>query len=208
MTVKSKNVKLFTEKAELVSAVVSEVFSLAEAYQYTIDLCGKKEACKLLVSGCEEPLSNKADALCETKMGKTIAAPSLNKKQFSALEKQCVENGFQLLKDGLRKHLGGIDIGFTFADHGIAETGTIVLNSRSEELRIATMISEVHVAVLPKSKIVADSYSLESFMEDCMRNADYTAFITGPSRTADIERVLAIGVHGPLELHILLLEDK
>ncbi|WP_031479274.1 lactate utilization protein [Maridesulfovibrio frigidus] len=208
MTVKSENVKLFTEKAELVSAVVSEVSSLAEAYQYTIDLCGKKEACKLLVSGCEEALSDKADALCETKFGKTIAAPALNKKQFSALEKQCVENGFQLLKDGLRKHLGGIDIGFTFADHGIAETGTIVLNSRSEELRIATMISEVHVAVLPKSKIVADSYALESYMEECMRSCDYTAFITGPSRTADIERVLAIGVHGPLELHILLLEDK
>jgi L-lactate dehydrogenase complex protein LldG len=45
-------------------------------------------------------------------------------------------------------------------------------------------------------------------MEEYMRNADYTSFITGASRTADIERVLAIGVHGPLELHILLLEDK
>ncbi|SDL09246.1 L-lactate dehydrogenase complex protein LldG [Maridesulfovibrio ferrireducens] len=208
MTVNSENVKLFTEKAGLVSAIVSEVSSLDEAFQYTIDLCGKKEACKLLVSGCEEGLSAKAGALCETKTGKTIAAPALNKKQFSSLGKLCSENGFDLLKDGLRKYLGGIDIGFTVVDHGIAETGTLVLKSRSEELRIATMISEVHVAVLPKSKIVGTSYELESFLEECMRAADYTAFITGASRTADIERVLAIGVHGPLELHILLLEDK
>ncbi|CCO24930.1 LutC/YkgG family protein [Maridesulfovibrio hydrothermalis] len=207
MTVKAESLKLFTDKAELVSAVVTEISSLDEAIKYTMDLCGKKEACKLLVSGCEEGLSNKADALCATKVGKTISAPALAEDEFAALEKQCEENGFTLLKDSVRNHLGGIDIGFTYADYGIAETGSLVLKCPGEELRLATMISEVHVAVLPKSRIVDNSYDLESWMEGNMMQGDYTAFITGPSRTADIERVLAIGVHGPLELHILLLED-
>jgi L-lactate dehydrogenase complex protein LldG len=207
MTAKSESVKLFTDKAELASAVVTEISSLDEAYKYTMDLCGKKEACKLLVSGCEQNLSNEAEKLCATKTGKTLAAPALTKKEFATLDKQCEENGFSLIKDSVRNHLGGIDIAFSYADRGIAETGTIVLNCPSEELRLATMVSEFHVAVLPKSKIVANSYDLESWMEGNMMKGNYTAFITGPSRTADIERVLAIGVHGPLELHILLLED-
>jgi L-lactate dehydrogenase complex protein LldG len=207
MTAKAESVKLFTDKAELVSAVVTEISSLDDAYKYTMDLCGKKEACKMLISGCEQNLSNKAEQLCATKTGKTIVAPALSKKEAAALEKQCEENGFTLIKDSVRNHLGGIDIAFSYADHGIAETGTIVVNCPSEELRLATMISEVHVAVLPKSKLVDNSYDLESWMEGNMMKGDYTAFITGASRTADIERVLAIGVHGPLELHILLLED-
>ncbi|WP_432736983.1 lactate utilization protein [Maridesulfovibrio sp. FT414] len=207
MTVKAESLKLFTDKATIVSAVVSEISSLDEAINYTMDLCGKKEACKLLVSGCEENLSSKAEQLCATKFGKTISAPALNEADFAALDKACGENGFTLIKDSVRNHLGGIDIAFTYADHGIAETGTIVINCPSEQLRLATMISEVHVAVLPKSKLVDNSYDLEEWMEGNMMKGDYTAFITGASRTADIERVLAIGVHGPLELHILLLED-
>ncbi len=207
MTAKAESVKLFTDKAGLASAVVTEISSMDEAYKYTMDLCGKKEACKLLVSGCEQNLSNKAEQFCATKTGKTIVAPALTDKESAALEKECEENGFALIKDSVRNHLGGIDIAFSYADRGISETGTIVLNCPSEELRLATMISEVHVAVLPKSQIVDNSYDLESWMEGNMMEGNYTAFITGPSRTADIERVLAIGVHGPLELHILLLED-
>jgi Uncharacterized conserved protein len=108
----------------------------------------------------------------------------------------------------MRDHLGGVDIGFTLADFGIAETGTLVINSNSEELRLATMIAEFHVAVLPQSKIRETSRDLEAELAALTSvQPSYTAFVTGASRTADIERVLALGVHGPLELHILLLED-
>jgi L-lactate dehydrogenase complex protein LldG len=70
------------------------------------------------------------------------------------------------------------------------------------------MLSEVHVAVLPKSKIVPDAFALqETLTERFSQPPCYFAFITGASRTADIERVLTIGVHGPQELHLLLLEE-
>ncbi|MBG0775672.1 MAG: lactate utilization protein [Desulfovibrionaceae bacterium] len=208
MTATATLADTFAEKAKLVSAVVSTVKSLEEAFDYTVDLCAKKEACKLLISGCGEPLSPPAEGLCETKQEKVVAAPALPAAQFKAFKKRCDESGFKLLQKGMRDNLGGIDIGFTVADWGIADTGTLVIDSSSEELRLATMISEIHVAVLPISKIVADTAAQMKQQVALMRKTpNYTAFVTGASRTADIERVLALGVHGPLELHILLLED-
>ena len=108
----------------------------------------------------------------------------------------------------MRSQLAGVDIGFSVAELGIAETGTLVQNCPGEELRLATMVCEYHVCVLAKSNIVKNGFAAEEQVRQFMHEApNYTAFITGPSRTADIERVLTIGVHGPLELHILLLED-
>lgn len=207
MTVE-KRVTLFMEKATAVSAVVTEVKSPLEALDYVVNLCETKEACQLLPAGCGEPLSDGAEALCDLKQQKTIAAPGLDSELYSALEAKCQEKGFALIDSGMRQHLAGIDIGFTEVQHGIAETGTLVLESCSEEKRLATMVSEVHVALLPKSKIVDEAYDIEDYLLTAMKDTpDYHAFITGASRTADIERVLALGVHGPLELHILLLED-
>lgn len=200
----------FTEKANAFSAVVSTIGSISEAFKYAVDICEKKEKCQLLISGCTESLSDKGKNLCELKeWGKMIVAPSLTDDQYKEFAKVAKDKNISLLKDDMRKNLAGIDVGFTFADFGIAETGTLIINSTSEELRLATMISEIHVAVLPKSKLVERQEDISDQMEKWFKNGpSFIAGITGASRTADIERVLAIGVHGPLELHILMLEDK
>ncbi len=205
---KQSDLDRFVEKARAAAAVVTDVGTFQEAVSYTLNLCGSRGACRLKVSGCEEPLSPNAEDLCETKQGKIIAAPHLSSDQFELLESQCVENGFGCISSGMRSQLAGVDIGFTYGDIGIAETGTLVLNCPGEELRLATMVCEYHVCLLAKSKIVKDAFAAEEQMRQFMnKGPNYTAFITGPSRTADIERVLTIGVHGPLELHILLVEE-
>lgn len=201
-------VQTFKEKARAVSAIVEDVGSLKEAVGYAVNLCERKEACQLLLSGCGEPLSADGGALCAEKQQKIIAAPGLDDGVAERLRDTCDEKGITFITSGLRDHLAGIDMGFTMADYGIAETGTLVIDSHSEETRLATMISEIHVAVLPVAKLHASSLALEAELTAMMtRTPNYTAFVTGASRTADIERVLALGVHGPLELHILLLED-
>ncbi len=201
-------VAAFRENAERVSAIVAEVSSPEAAFQYAVDLCEKKEACQLLVSGCDAPLSPKAGDLCETKQAKVMAAPGLDPGDRDRLKALCEERGIVLADDDLRAHLAGIDVGVTVADGAIADTGTLMIGSSSEAVRLATMISEVHIALLPLSRLRATGYDLEADLADRMGSPpDYTAFITGASRTADIERVLTLGVHGPLSLHILLWED-
>ena len=200
----------FRKKAEAASAIVSEVDSMAQAVAYTVDLCAQKEACQLLLSGCEESLSEKGKDLCELKeWGKIIVAPTLGEADLAELIKQASAREISVIKDGMRRHLAGVDIAFTMADYGIAETSTLAIESSSEELRLSTMLAEIHVAVIPKSRIRATAEDIYAELKGLMsQNPDYLAFITGASRTADIERVLALGVHGPLELHILILEDK
>jgi L-lactate dehydrogenase complex protein LldG len=180
-----KQLKLMKEKAEAVQAVVTEIKHLDEAFQYTVNLTKKQG-------------------------GKSIAAPGLDENDRAKMEAVCHQNELVLLTKSLRDHISGLHTGFTIADWGVAETGTLVLDSTSEDVRIATMLAETHVAVLPASKIKPDSMSLENELNSVLKKAAsvYYAFITGASRTADIERVLAVGVHGPKELHILIMEEN
>jgi len=101
------------------------------------------------------------------------------------------------------------ETGVARAARGIASTGTCVVETDDEETRLETMLPEISVLLLRKGDIVPDLPDIAPYLR--ARQADgkvsYTSFITGPSRTADIERVGAIGVHGPLELHVILLED-
>lgn len=99
-------------------------------------------------------------------------------------------------------------VGVVRAARGIAATGTCVVETDDEETRLETMLPETSVILLRKGDIVADLPDVADYLR--ARQSDgkisYTSFITGPSRTADIERVGAIGVHGPLALHVILLE--
>lgn len=99
--------------------------------------------------------------------------------------------------------------GVTFCNFAMADTGTVVLESTDENIRLATTIPEVHFVIVDPQKILKDNLEATAPMTALHQGSDprFVAYITGPSRTADIERVLTIGCHGPRELHILVVES-
>ena len=106
------------------------------------------------------------------------------------------------------KDLFNFDLGVTRAQAGIAETGTLVLDSSVEQNRLVSLVPPVHVAILEASRIYA---TLGETLAMLQSNGDLShaiTFITGPSRTADIELTLAIGVHGPQELYVIVIQDN
>lgn len=99
--------------------------------------------------------------------------------------------------------------GVTFCNFAMADTGTVVLDSTSEDVRLATTIPEIHFVLLDPAKILPDNLAAVVPMNRLYEGSEprFMAYITGPSRTADIERVLTIGCHGPRELHVLVVPD-
>jgi L-lactate dehydrogenase complex protein LldG len=103
----------------------------------------------------------------------------------------------------------GIDEAVVEADYAIAETGTVVIDSEDEKLRLATCLAEKLTVLVEASRIKEKLEDIVEFMDERSRKQNaYIAFITGASRTADIERVLTIGVHGPKEMRVIIVEDR
>jgi L-lactate dehydrogenase complex protein LldG len=101
-------------------------------------------------------------------------------------------------------------IGVTAADFCLADTATLVLRNRPGQPRAAATVPSIHVAVIAADQLLADMRELFARLrweESCRREglSNYLAFITGPSKTADIEATMVHGAHGPREVHLLVL---
>ena len=95
------------------------------------------------------------------------------------------------------------DVGITSAQAAIAETGTLVLDSTRERHRLVSLVPPVHIAIVDASKIYDTLGEALAFIHKTEMSPAVT-FVTGPSRTADIELTLTIGVHGPQELYVII----
>jgi L-lactate dehydrogenase complex protein LldG len=99
------------------------------------------------------------------------------------------------------------DVGVSTSQAAIAETGTLVLDSSCERHRLVSLVPPVHIAIVNASAIVETLGDALALLQQKEISPAIT-FITGPSRTADIELTLAIGVHGPQELYVIVDGSK
>lgn len=114
-------------------------------------------------------------------------------------------------REFLRQEMAQAGLGITGADYAVAETGSVVVLPRRGLSRLVSLLPPVHLAVVRRQDVVAtlDDVLLLRRLEYYRNGGDmgsYLNFISGPSRTADIEQTLVVGVHGPREVHLVLLD--
>jgi L-lactate dehydrogenase complex protein LldG len=102
------------------------------------------------------------------------------------------------------KVFGDVDLGITEADFALAETGTLGLLSSPAKPRQVSLVPRIHLAIVPARAFRADMHQV---FEEAKKQG-YLVFITGPSRTADIELTVTIGVHGPKVLYVWVVDGS
>lgn len=112
--------------------------------------------------------------------------------------------------ESLRRKAAEAGMGITGADYAVAETGSAVVLPRPGLSRLVSLLPPIHVAIVRPEDVVDsldDIFALRrlAYHRGGGDMGSYLNFITGPSRTADIEQTLVIGVHGPAEAHMVIL---
>ena len=127
--------------------------------------------------------------------------------QTPELKMWCVEDALRLLGVEIvspyasNREVAECDLGVTTADFALAETGTLVLRSSVQQPRTTSLLPRVHLAIIRPAVLRADLHQVF----DVVKGDGYFVFVTGPSRTSDIELTLTVGVHGPKALHVWVL---
>jgi L-lactate dehydrogenase complex protein LldG len=109
-------------------------------------------------------------------------------------------------EDFIRRAIGA-DLGISGVDYAVADTGSLVLVTAPGRARSISLLAPIHIAIVKPNQLLASLNELFPVLRRQSRELPSAiTFITGPSRTADIEMTLVVGVHGPQQLHVVLLD--
>lgn len=105
-----------------------------------------------------------------------------------------------------RTPMADVDFGVTGSSAGLAESGSVVLRHHSGRSRLVSALPAVHVALVRVDRIFWSLADWARLYPDAVEGSANLVIVTGPSRTADIEQHLNLGVHGPKHLHVVLIK--
>lgn len=174
----------FTTKAAAVSAEVHHLPTRSAALDFIVELCQRENI-------CDSPKS----------YGVWVDGSFLNGVNKQELSQKVPGLRF----DVTRETAAAAKIGISQIDLAISDTGTLVQNAAAVNDRLASSLPAIHVALVPTSGIQPNMATALKKLHP--RLCKYISMITGPSRTADIERVLTIGVHGPGRLIVVFVDE-
>lgn len=122
--------------------------------------------------------------------------------------KDTLNSGSTFLND--YKNLASCDVAITGCEYLVARTGSIMMSAAEQSGRNTSVYAPVHVCIAYTSQLVFDiKDALEGVKEKYGKELpSLITFATGPSRTADIEKTLVVGVHGPKEVYVFLVDDS
>ncbi len=131
-------------------------------------------------------------------------------KKLYCLETDLLKSVESQLADRIVKtDLAHCDVSITGCECLVARTGTIVMSAAQKSGRTTSVYAPIHVCIAYSNQLVYDVKDALQFVKDKYGNAipSLITFATGPSRTADIEKTLVVGVHGPKEVFVFLVES-
>jgi L-lactate dehydrogenase complex protein LldG len=152
-------------------------------------------------------------SIITSKDAKCIALANLPESLVTALEERC--NGIRVLKepypaDALPGAIDEADVGVTGIAFAIAQSGTLVELATNDAIRLVSALPPTYIGILHAADIVNRFEEGSARIRDIVRNHDENlviSFISGPSRTGDIELKLTLGVHGPGEAHAVVIDN-
>ena len=103
-----------------------------------------------------------------------------------------------------REICAAADVGITSADAFLVETGSLVVSSGPGKSRLVSLLPPVHIAIVPVERLATDIFTWKETHSHFPAN---TVLVSGPSKTADIEQTMSVGVHGPKKLIVVLVGE-
>jgi len=184
----SDTVKKFICELERLGATGKLLRTHADVVKHISEFVMEKGAKLVLMGGLERRLSSELS------------------EAITSLGASCFDVNDVERRD-LRKLLEKADIGITGADLAVAETGSLVIASENDAERLLSCLPPIHIAIISKEKILDNFLELAEWLRKVQATSTrIVSIITGPSRTADIELEIVMGVHGPCEQYVIILE--